>query len=278
MHDNSSINLISTFDSPEFGKIRTYSEPSGEVLFCATDVAKALGYVRPADAITTHCKGSVIRRPLQTPGGTQEAKFIAESDVMRLIVSSKLPAAQAFEAWVFEEVLPSIRKHGIYATAETAERLMNDPDFMIKTFEALKKERSRSKALEGLNRRYENDIERQGKLIDGMRPKELFADAVAASNSTILVGDLAKIIKQSCNVEIGQKRLFSWLRDNGWLMKDGSSKNMPTQKSMDMGLFRIKETTISNPDGSVRITKTTKVTGKGQQYFVNVFAKMAEVA
>lgn len=267
MHDNH----ITIFENPEFGRVRTCTEQNGDVLFCATDVAKALGYARPADAITAHCRGSVNYRPIiDQLGRAQEAKFIAEPDVMRLIVSSKLPAAQKFEAWVFEEVLPSVRKHGIYATAETAERLMSDPDFMIKTFEALKKERARARAAANLNRRYEKDIERQGKQIDEMHPKALFADAVAASDSTILIGDLAKILKQN-GVDTGQKRLFEWLRENGWLMKHGASRNMPTQKAMDMGLFRVKETTINNPDGSVHITKTTKVTGKGQRFFVSAF-------
>lgn len=275
MQDNSSTSLVFSFDSKEFGKIRTYSNPDGSVLFCAKDVCDCLGYANNRKAIADHCKGVTNRYPLVTGGGTQDFVFITEPDVMRLIVSSKLPAAQKFEAWVFEEVLPSIRKRGVYATAEAAERLMQDPDFLIKTFEELKKERARAKAATELNQRYEIDLERSEKRIERMKPKALFADAVATSDSAILIGDLAKIIKQSCSVDTGQKRLFAWMRDNGWLMKEGSSKNMPTQRGMDMGLFRVKETTITNPDGSVRVTKTTKVTGRGQQYFVNLFAKMA---
>ena len=106
--------------------------------------------------------------------------------------------------------------------------------------------------------------------VERMRPKEIFADAVAASHTSILIGELAKLLKQN-GVETGQRRLFTWMRDNGYLIKGGSSRNMPTQKGMELGLFEIKETTINNPDGSIRISRTTKVTGRGQQYFINKF-------
>lgn len=247
---------IKIFDNAEFGNLRTYVEQDGIVLFCASDVAKALGYARPADATMAHCKGSVIYRPLETAGGTQQAKFITEADVLRLIVSSKLPAAQVYESWVFEEVLPSIHKHGGYLTPEKVEEALLNPDTIIRLATDLKEERAKRQQLQTEN--------------EAMAPKALFADAVAASETSILIGDLAKLIRQN-GVDIGQNRLFAWLRENSWLMKSGSSHNMPTQKGMDMGLFEVKERTFQNPDGSVRITKTTKVTGKGQQYFVNVF-------
>lgn len=148
------------------------------------------------------------------------------------------------------EILPSIRKHGMYATDE----LINNPDVFIQVLQELKAERERKAALEAQ--------------AEVNRPKIIFADAVAASHNSILIGDLAKLIKQN-GVDIGQKRLFEWLRNNGYLMKSGASYNLPTQKSMELKLFEIKERTINNPDGSIRTTKTTKVTGKGQQYFIN---------
>ena len=156
------------------------------------------------------------------------------------------------------EVLPAIRKHGAYATETTIDNILKDPDFGIKLLNQLKEERQRVSELKARN--------------EEMRPKEIFADAVSASHTSILIGDLAKLIKQN-GYDIGQKRLFQWLRDHGYLIKDGSSKNMPTQKAMDLLLFEVKERTINNPDGSIRVTKTTKVTGKGQVYFINKFVK-----
>ena len=179
--------------------------------------------------------------------------FLTESGVYKLVFKSRKPNAEKFTDWIADEVLPSIRKHGMYAVDE----LLNDPDLAIKAFTALKEEKKRNKALQTDN--------------DRMRPKEIFADAVAASHTSILIGDLAKLLKQN-GVDIGQKRLFAWMRENGYLIKRrGSDWNMPTQRSMEMGLFEVKESTVNNPDGSVSINKTTKVTGKGQQYFINKF-------
>jgi len=184
--------------------------------------------------------------------------FLTESGVYKLVFKSRKPNAEKFTDWIADEVLPSIRKHGMYAVDE----LLNDPDLAIKAFTALKEEKKRNKALQTDN--------------DRMRPKEIFADAVAASHTSILIGDLAKLLKQN-GVDIGQKRLFAWMRENGYLIKRrGSDWNMPTQRSMEMGLFEVKESTVNNPDGSVSINKTTKVTGKGQQYFINKF--LGEVA
>ena len=179
--------------------------------------------------------------------------FITESNLYKVIFQSRKPEAEKFSDWVTAEVLPSIRKHGMYAVDD----LINNPDLAIKAFTALKEEKARNRALQEDN--------------DRMRPKEVFADAVATSHTSILVGDLAKLLKQN-GVDIGQKRLFIWMRDNGYLIKrHGSDWNMPTQKSMELGLFEVKESTLNNPDGSIRINKTTKVTGKGQQYFINKF-------
>ena len=179
--------------------------------------------------------------------------FLTESGVYKLVFKSRKPNAERFTDWVTDEVLPSIRKHGMYAVDD----LINDPDLAIKAFMALKEEKTRNKMLQADNER--------------MRPKEIFADAVATSQTSILIGDLAKLLKQN-GVETGQKRFFEWLRENGYLIKrKGADWNMPTQKAMERGLFEIKERTVNNPDGSVRTTRTPKVTGKGQQYFINKF-------
>lgn len=246
------MNEIKIFDNPEFGKVRTM-EINGEPYFVGREVAIILGYKNPFDALTKHVdeedKGVAN---CDTLGGTQKMTVINESGLYSLILSSKLPKAKEFKRWVTSEVLPSIRKHGAYAVDE----LLNDPEFAIKTFTALKEERQRSKRL--------------SEQIEADKPKVIFADSVSAAKSSILIGDLAKILKQN-GVDIGQKRLFGWLRDNGYLIKSGSSRNMPTQRAAEMGLFEVKVSTVNNPDGSIRETKTTKVTGKGQVYFVNKF-------
>ena len=186
-------------------------------------------------------------------GRQGEATVITESGLYAVILRSDKPNAKEFRKWITSEVLPTIRKTGAYLTDEKAYDITHNPqslaDLLLQAGEQLK----------------QKEI-----IIQEMKPKALFADAVAASNSNILIGDLAKLIKQNGH-DIGQKRLFDWLRDNGYLIKYGSSRNMPTQLAMNLGLFKVKESTFSNPDGSVRITRTTKVTGKGQQYFINKF-------
>ncbi len=252
------MNNLQIFTSDQFGEIRTV-EDNGKVLFCASDVAKSLGYARPNDAVSAHCRYTVkhsIPHP-QAADKQIEMSFIPEGDVYRLITHSKLPAAEKFESWVFDEVLPSIRKHGMYATDE----LINNPDIAIAAFTALKEERAKVAALET---KAEQD-----------KPKVLFANAVETAKTSILIGDLAKILKQN-GVDTGQKRLFEQLRQEGFLIKGGTSHNMPTQRSMEMGLFEVKESTINNPDGSVRINRTTKVTGKGQTYFVNRYLGVSQ--
>lgn len=183
--------------------------------------------------------------------------FIPENIFYRLAMKAKNEAAEKFQAKIADEVIPSIRKHGMYATEVTIERMLGDPDAMIKVLTALKEEREQRKALES---KVKTD-----------RPKVLFADAVSASDTTILIGDLAKLISQH-GVDIGQRRLFQWMRDNGYLIRrEGTDRNMPTQRAMELGLFSIKETAITCPDGRIRVTKTVRVTGKGQQYFINKF-------
>ena len=249
------MNKLQIFKNADFGEVRTIEE-NGSVLFCGSDVAKALGYSRPNDAIAAHCRATV-KRSTPISGKIQEINFIPESDLYRLAFSSKLPAAEKFTDWVTTEILPTIRKHGAYMTPDTLDRMISSPEFGIKLLTALQEERTQRAKLESK--------------VEADAPKVLFADAVSASNTSILVGELAKLLKQN-GVDIGQQRLFRWLRENGYLIRrNGSDFNMPTQKSMELGLFTVKETAITHSDGAVSVSKTTKVTGKGQQYFIQKF-------
>lgn len=212
------------------------------------------------------CKGrlnkkGVVTADTLTNGGIQKSNFINESNLYKVIFQSRKPQAEAFTDWVTSEVLPSIRKHGAYATSETIESIISNPDNGIKLLQALKAEQDKNKALEVENTE--------------LKPKALFADAVASSKNSILIGELAKIIKAK-GYDIGQNKLFTWMRENGYLMKTGEAYNQPTQKSMELGLMEIKKSTINNPDGSIRTTTTTKITGKGQVYFVNKFCGKRE--
>lgn len=250
---------LKLFENPEFGNVRTLETDDGKVLFCGSDIAKALGYTNAPDAIQKHCKidGIAKRDSVDSKGRKNTLTFITEGNVYRLITHSKLPNAERFEKWVFEEVLPSIRKHGAYMTADTIKKAITSPDFLIQLATELKAEQEKNRQLESK--------------IEADKPKTVFADAVSASETTILIGDLAKLLKQN-GVQIGQKRLFEWMRENGYLMKaTTSSYNMPTQYSMERGLFEIKETVIAHSDGHTSISRTPKVTGTGQQYFINLF-------
>lgn len=243
------MNNLQVFRNEQFGEVRTIEE-DGKILFCGSDCAKALGYTRPGKAIIDHCKG-VLKRDTLTAGGKQAVSFIPEGDLYRLITHSKLPAAEKFESWVFDEVLPSIRKHGGYIAGQET---MSDDELMAK---ALLMAHSK--------------IEEKDKQIEQMAPKAIFADAVAASSTSILVGELAKLLKQN-GIDTGQNRLFQRLRNEKYLIsRKGSDYNMPTQRSMEMGLFEIKETAVTHSDGHTSVNKTVKVTGKGQQYFINKF-------
>jgi anti-repressor protein len=250
------MNELQVFINPNFGNIRA-TIINNEPFFVGKDVAEDLGYTNSRKALSDHVdqedKGVTI---CDTLGGKQEMTVINESGVYALIFSSKLPKAKEFKHWVTSEVLPTIRKHGAYATPATIESIIADPDNGIKLLTALKEEQEKRKALQ-------TQIAEQ-------KPKVIFAEAVSASKTSILIGDLAKILKQN-GIDIGQKRLFAWLRDNGYLIKGGSSKNMPTQRAMEMGLFVVKEGSYVNGEGVNVTTKTTKVTGKGQIYFINKF-------
>ena len=252
------MNSLEIFRNEEFGEIRTVNV-EGKPYFVSSDVAKALGYTNPSKAVSDHCRW-VTKRYIPHPQSktkTLEVNVIPEGDLYRLVGNSELPNAQKFESWVFDEVLPSIRKNGGYISGQET---LSDDELMAKAL------------LVAQNKIAERDgiIKRQQEQIAADKPKTIFADAVSASKTSILVGDLAKLICQN-GYQIGQKRLFQWLRDNGYLIKNGNSKNMPMQRYVENGLFEIKESNVQNPDSSVRTTRTTKVTGKGQIYFINKF-------
>lgn len=243
---------LKIFNNEEFGKIRTVTIDN-EPWFVGKDVAVILGYSNPQKALRDHVDEE--DRTLNdsfTVNGTKGI-LINESGLYGLILSSKLPNAKKFKHWVTAEVLPVLRKTGRYNLQQPQGKEL----LALAVLEAQK------------------TIEEQTAQIEEMKPKAIFADAVATSHTSILIGDLAKILKQN-GIETGQKRLFEWLRENGYLSKrKGTEWNSPTQKSINLGLFEVKETTAMNPDGSVRINRTTKVTGKGQQYFINKFLNVA---
>ncbi|MCK1231813.1 phage antirepressor KilAC domain-containing protein [Streptococcus uberis] len=234
---------------------------NNETYFVGKDVADILGYQNGSRDINRHVdEEDRLKYRFGTSGQDREMTIINESGLYSLILSSKLPQAKEFKRWVTSEVLPTIRKNGMFATDE----LLDNPDFAIATLQKLKEEREAKRQLEAQ--------------IEADKPKVIFADAVSASHTSILVGDLAKLISQN-GYKIGANRLFSWLRENGYLIsRKSSSWNMPTQKSMDLKLFEIKETNIQHADGHISINKTPKVTGKGQQYFINKFLDQKRLA
>ena len=242
--------------SYEGNEVRTVQKGS-DILWILKDVCGILGIEKYRDAATRLDDDEREPVLVDTLGGRQEMIAVTESGLYSIILLSRKPEAKKFKRWVTHEVLPTIRKHGAYVTPAKLEELMNDPDSWIKVLTALKEERSAKERLQ--LEATEN------------KPKVIFADAVSVSEGTILIGELAKILKGN-GIEIGQNRLFEKLRQDGYLIKrKGTDYNAPTQRAMELGLFRVKETAITHSDGHVTISKTTKVTGKGQQYFINLF-------
>ena len=242
--------------SYEENEVRTVKKGS-DILWILKDVCGILGIEKYRDAAARLDDDEREPVLVDTLGGRQEMIAVTESGLYSIILLSRKPEAKKFKRWVTHEVLPTIRKHGAYVTPAKLEELMNDPDSWIKVLTALKEERAAKERLQ--LEATEN------------KPKVIFADAVSVSEGTILIGELAKILKGN-GIEIGQNRLFEKLRRDGYLIKrKGTDYNAPTQKAMDLGLFRVKETAITHSDGHVTISKTTKVTGKGQQYFINLF-------
>lgn len=251
------------FENEEFGKIRTV-EVDGQPYFVGKDVAEALGYAKARNAIAAHVsqedkKDALIQGDL---GGTQAMTIINESGLYSLILSSKLESAKRFKRWVTSEVLPSVRQHGAYMTEDTLEQALTNPDFLIQLATKLKEEQEARKKLEAKLKEDE--------------PHAILGRAITTAKTSILIGDLAKILNQN-GVDIGAKRLFEWMRNNGYLIKrKGTDWNMPTQRSMGLGLFEVRESVRIDGNGCNKITRTTKVTGKGQEYFVNRFLARKE--
>lgn len=247
---------LKIFKNSEFGEIRIVPI-NNEPWFIGSEIAKILSYTNPSKAIRDHVDPEEkLTERIVLAGQGRDVTLINESGLYSLILSSKLPTAKRFKRWVTSEVLPAIRKHGAYLTEQKVEEILTNPDTIIKLATQLKEEREARKQAE--------------QLIEAQKPKVIFAEAVSTSKDGILVGMLAKLLHQN-GVKIGQNRLFQWLRDKGYLMKRGVDKNMPTQRSKELGLFDVKERVVGNPDGSIRLTRTPVVTGKGQVYFVQKF-------
>lgn len=243
---------IQLFQSDEFGTLRTFIEGK-EVLFAATDVAKALGYGDATHLTRRLDEDEKGLRSVETLGGKQKLSVITEAGLYSAVLGSNVPRAKAFKRWVTHEILPAIRQNGAYVASNGSE---SDEDLIARALVAAKAA-----------------IDRKDRELAEMRPKALFADAVAASDGTCLVGEFAKMLRQN-GVPVGQNRLFSWLRDDGFLGKTGSNRNVPSQRAMELGLFRIKETAITHSDGHVTINRTPKLTGKGQRYFLARYGGM----
>ncbi len=247
---------LKVFENSNFGKIRVL-EIDGEPWFIAVDIAKVLDYRTAYDMTRILDEDEKGTQIVRTPGGNQNVIVINESGIYSSILRSRKPEAKQFKKWVTSEVLPSIRKHGAYLTDQTVEKVLTDPDFLIQLALNLKEERE--KRLIAETELQEN------------KPKIIFANCVETSRSSCLVGELAKLINQG-GYPIGQNRLFAWMRDNGYLIRQkGENYNLPTQYSMDLKLMEVKKNIINNPDGTVRVTRTTKITGKGQIYFLHKF-------
>lgn len=248
------MNNIQLFNNPEFGQIRTITDNDG-IYFVGKDVAEILGYANTQKAIRDHVdEEDKLTERIVLSGQNREVITINESGLYSLVLSSKLPSAKRFKRWVTSEVLPALRRQGGYMLTganETPEQIM-------------------ARALKIAD----EALKRKDALIEEMKPKAMFADAVGASDNTCLVGELAKMLRQN-GVDIGANRLFKRLRNEGFLGKYGSNYNVPTQRSMELGLFRIKEATIRHPDGHVTLRRTPKCTGKGQCYFMKRYASQS---
>ena len=253
---------LQVFTNNEGLKLRTHTDSYGVSWFCAKDIAQALDYSETTANNTTALFGHVPeiwkgRKPISTPGGEQEMLCVTLEGAYFFLGRSDKKKALPYQMWIARDVVPSIRKHGVYMTPQLQEELIANPDLLIRLAQELKAERIK---VATLKEQSEKD-----------RPKVIFADAVETSTESILIGNLAKILRQK-GIDIGQNRLFAWLRENGFLMNcRGERWNMPTQYSLEQGLFEVKTRIINNPDGSTKIIHTTKVTGKGQIFFVNKF-------
>lgn len=255
------MNKPQVFDHSMFGQLPVIIV-DGVEWFGATEAATSLSFSNPHKAIDNHVEEDdcTVHTVIDSLGRKQPKKYINESGLYSLIFGAAKQGnnpeikerAKTFKRWVTSDVLPTIRKHGMFAT----DQLLDNPDFAIEVFQKLKEERAARIQLES---KYEE-----------VKPLVHFAQSIQISDDLILVSDLATLLKQK-GVDTGERRLFEWLRDNGYLIKSGSEKNMPTQRSLDLKIFEVKTGTRQGSDGTVRITRTAKVTGKGQVYFINKF-------
>lgn len=247
---------MKSFHNPEFGEIRTV-EIDGVIWFVGKDAATALGYADAFGALKKHVdEEDKLVCQIDSAGQKRDVTVISESGLYSLILSSKLPGAKRFKRWVTAEILPSVREHGAYMTSDTIDRMIASPEFGIKLLTELKAEQDKRKALE--------------EKVKADAPAVFFAEAVTGADTNILIRDMAKLLAQN-GADIGGNRLFEVLRRDGYLIKSGSDYNMPTQKAMELGLFFVKETPRIAKEGAV-IDRTTKVTPKGQKYFINRYA------
>lgn len=262
------MNELKIFENESFGEIRTIKDENGEPWFVGKDVAEILEYTNTTKAILTHVDDE-DKKILTSQNGTLEnipnrgLTIINESGLYALIFSSKMKKAKEFKRWVTSEVLPAIRKHGAYMTDGVIERTLTDPDYLIMLATNLKEEKAKRALAEAENEKN--------------KPKVLFADTVSASSRSCLMGELAKMISQEAirqgriDGKIGQNKLFAWMRNNGYLCKSGERKNQPLQQYVEQGLFEMKKGSYVDSRGANVVTTTTKVTGKGQIYFINKF-------
>lgn len=254
------MNDLTVFENAQFGQVRTVAR-EGEPWFVAADVCRALEIEPTATRRLDEDEKNTLRLT-QGTSGNPNLTIVSEAGLYSLVLGSRKQEARAFKRWITHEVIPSIRRNGAYATEDTIDRILGDPDFGIRLLGELKQEREARRALEAQR--------------DRDAPKVLFANAVECSDSTILVGEMAKILKQN-GMPIGQNRFFEMLRRDGFLIaRKGTDYNMPTQRSMEQGLMRIKETSITHADGHVTVSKTPKITGKGQAYFANRYRPKPE--
>ncbi len=257
------MNDLKIFENEAFGAVRVV-ERDGEPWFVARDVCECLELGNPRTSIALLDEDEKGVHTMDTPGGQQEMSIVSEAGLYSLILRSRKPEAKAFKRWITHEVLPAIRRHGAYLTPDMVEKVISDPDTIIRLATDLKTEREKRAALEAQ--------------AEADRPKVVFAESIEVAKTSILVGEMAKLIKQATGYDIGQNRFFDWLRDSGYLHKGGSQRNMPTQRCIEAGWMEIKEGSRIGSSGECHITRTTKITGKGQIYFINLFRSMTERA
>jgi anti-repressor protein len=252
---------IQIFNNPQFGEVRIIVNESGEPLFAASDVCSILGYSNPSKVISDHTEADERYSESLERGGSM--LFINESGLYSLVIRSNKSEAKPFRKWVTSEVLPSIRKHGAYMTNDALEKALTSPDFLIQLATNLKEEQQKRIAAE-------QERERLQVQVESAQPAIIYTNAVSGSTSSCLIGELAKILRQN-GVNVGQNRLFQWLRDHGYLGRYGERRNVPNQQYIEQGLFELKQGVRSGNNGVMHTTVTPKVTGKGQVYFINKF-------